>query len=75
MLLKKKEINNLNIYTQKKGYTLIPIKLFWLKSWCKIQIGVVKGKSLRDKRLDKKNDSWKKEKNTIFKRLSLKKIN
>ncbi|WP_232512968.1 SsrA-binding protein SmpB [Buchnera aphidicola] len=73
LLLKKKEIYNLSVYSQRKGYTIIPIKLFWSRSWCKIKIGIVKGKSIKDKRLDKKNNSWKIEKSTIFKRISINK--
>ncbi|VFP79174.1 SsrA-binding protein SmpB [Buchnera aphidicola] len=73
LLLKKKEIHDLYIYSKRKGYTIIPIKLFWSRSWCKVKIGIVKGKSIQDKRLDKKNNSWKIEQSTIFKRISINK--
>ncbi len=63
----------LEIFCNKKRYTIIPIKLFWLRSWCKIILGIAKGKSKRDKRLDKKNNSWKIEKSKIIRRISLNK--
>uniref|UniRef100_A0A451DFC0 SsrA-binding protein n=1 Tax=Buchnera aphidicola (Cinara pseudotsugae) TaxID=2518978 RepID=A0A451DFC0_9GAMM len=75
LLLHKKEIELIINYIQKKSYTVVPIQLFWHKSWCKIKIGIAKGKSHRDKRLEKKNNSWKIEQSTIFKRISLKKKN
>ncbi|WP_232036838.1 SsrA-binding protein SmpB [Buchnera aphidicola] len=73
LLLTKKEIEIINLYNKKKGYTIIPLKLFWNKSWCKIKIGIATGKSNQDKRLDKKNRSWKIEQSTIYKRISLNK--
>ncbi|VFP85844.1 SsrA-binding protein [Buchnera aphidicola (Cinara pseudotaxifoliae)] len=73
LLLHKKEIGAVLNYIQKKGYTVVPLKLFWRKSWCKIKIGIAKGKSKRDKRLDEKNNSWKIDQSTIFKRISLNK--
>ncbi|WP_419177183.1 SsrA-binding protein SmpB [Buchnera aphidicola] len=72
LLLKKKEIFFLKMYSIKKGYTIVPIKLFWIKSWCKIKIALVKGKSKMDKRQDKRNNSWKIERDTIFKRILIK---
>ncbi|WP_232036995.1 SsrA-binding protein SmpB [Buchnera aphidicola] len=73
LLLTKKEIEIINLYNKQKGYTIIPLKLFWKKSWCKIKIGIAKGKTLLDKRLDKKKHSWKIEQSTIYKRISLNK--
>ncbi|WP_269472304.1 SsrA-binding protein SmpB [Buchnera aphidicola] len=71
LLLTKKEIEIIMLYNTKKGYTIIPLKIFWNKSWCKIQIGIAKGKSTHDKRLDKKNRAWKIEQSAIYKRISL----
>ncbi|VFP84925.1 SsrA-binding protein [Buchnera aphidicola (Cinara splendens)] len=75
LLLHKKEIEVIINYVQKKSYTVVPIQLFWHKSWCKVKIGIAKGKSKRDKRLEKKNNSWKIEQSTIFKRIFLNKKN
>ncbi|WP_075431870.1 SsrA-binding protein SmpB [Buchnera aphidicola] len=69
LLLKKKEIRILSEYYNIKGYTLIPIQLFWIKSWCKIMIGIARGKNNRDKRIDIKNRLWNREKKTVLKRV------
>ena len=69
LLLKKKEIIILSEYYNIKGYTLIPIQLFWKKSWCKLMIGIARGKNNRDKRMAIKNRLWNREKKTVFKRV------
>ncbi len=50
LLLTKKEINYLVGKTKEKGLTLIPIKVYTLKSNIKLEFGVAKGKKERDKR-------------------------
>lgn len=67
-MLHKKEINILSNFFLQKKYTLIPIKLFWKNSWCKIVIGIAYGKNVKDKRVDEKNRLWKIEKNRILKK-------
>ncbi len=50
LLLSKKEIRELDKYVQQKGYTLIPLKLYFSHGYAKIQLGVAKGKKSYDKR-------------------------
>ena len=50
LLLHKKEIKKLQELIQKKGLTLIPLKLYFKNQWIKIKIGVCVGKKLYDKR-------------------------
>lgn len=52
LLLHKKEINKLIGLTKQKGYSLIPISLYWKGSYVKIDLGIGKGKKLYDKRQD-----------------------
>ena len=40
----------------------------WKKSWCKLELGLAKGKNLQDKRMDSKKKSWEKEKLKIIKK-------
>jgi SsrA-binding protein len=49
-LLKAGEIARLYGKTRVKGLTLIPLKLYWLGDWAKIEIGLAEGKQLHDKR-------------------------
>ena len=50
LLLSKKEIRELNKYIQQKGYTLIPLKMYFKRGFVKILIGVARGKKKFDKR-------------------------
>lgn len=58
LLLNKKEINKLIGLTKQKGYSLVPISLYFKGSLVKLELGIGKGKKLYDKREDlKKKDA------------------
>lgn len=50
LLVNRKEIEKLKKLTTEKGYTLIPLKLYFKGAWAKCLIGVGKGKTHEDKR-------------------------
>ena len=52
LLLNKKEINKLTGLVQQKGYSLVPISLYFKGSTVKLDLGIGKGKKLYDKRQD-----------------------
>ncbi len=52
LLLNKQEINKLIILTKQKGYSLIPISLYFKGNFVKLELGIGKGKKLYDKRQD-----------------------
>ena len=52
LLLNKREINRLIGLTKQKGYTLIPISLYFKGNFVKVELGIGKGKKLYDKRQD-----------------------
>lgn len=52
LLLHKKEINKLIGLTKQKGYSLIPISIYFSGSLVKVDLGIGKGKKLYDKRQD-----------------------
>ena len=52
LLLHKKEIYKLLGMTKQKGYSLIPISIYFKGSHVKIELGIGKGKKLYDKRQD-----------------------
>ena len=61
LLLNKKEINKLIGLIKQKGYTLVPISLYFKGSYVKLELGIGKGKKLYDKREDiAKKDANKK---------------
>ena len=58
LLLNKREIFRLTGLIKQKGYTLIPISLYFKNNIVKVELGICKGKKLYDKREDlKKKDS------------------
>ena len=52
ILLTKREINKLIGLTKQKGYSLIPLNLYFKGNLVKLELGVGKGKKLYDKRED-----------------------
>lgn len=50
LLLHKDEIRKLQGRITEKGYTLVPIKVYFSKSLVKVEIALAKGKKLYDKR-------------------------
>ena len=51
LLLQKKEIKKIESKLKEKGYTLIPLRIYFNeKALIKIEIGLAKGKKLHDKR-------------------------
>jgi SsrA-binding protein len=51
LLLKKKELKKLENRLKDKGYTVIPLKIYFSENGlAKIKIGLAKGKKLHDKR-------------------------
>lgn len=52
LLLHKREILKLEQGIQTKGYTLVPLQVYFKDSRAKVEIGLAKGKKLYDKRQD-----------------------
>lgn len=50
LLLHKNEILKLNDKIRIEGYTLVPLKMYFVKNKVKVLIGIAKGKKLYDKR-------------------------
>jgi SsrA-binding protein len=67
LLLHKKEINRLLGKTQLKGFTLVPLKMYFKNGRVKVEIGLARGKHLYDKREDLKAKSAKREVEKAFK--------
>ena len=52
LLLHKYEINKMIGQMQQKGYTLVPLNVYFKGSLVKVEIGLAKGKKLYDNRQD-----------------------
>ena len=52
LLLNKREINKLYGQIKQKGFSLIPISMYFKRNFVKIELGIGRGKNLYDKRQD-----------------------
>lgn len=68
LLLHKKELQRLIGAVERKGYTIIPLKLYWKGGLAKVLIGIAKGKKLHDKRETEKDRDWQRDRARIMKR-------
>lgn len=50
LLLNRAEINKLRGKVEQKGFTLIPLKVYFKESLVKIELGLCRGKELHDQR-------------------------
>lgn len=68
LLLHKKEINKIKEKVSIKGFTIVPLKLYFKKGYAKIEIGIAKGKHTYDKKEAIKERDIKRETQKIIKR-------
>jgi len=72
LLLNKSEIAKIDKYIKQKGYTIVPLKIYFKRGFAKVLIGLAHGKKQYDKRHDIAKKDAKRElqrtlKNTQFK--------
>ena len=66
LLLHKKEIDRLVGAVERKGYTIVPLSMYWIRGRAKIEIGLAKGKQQQDKRATLKDRDWQRQKQRIL---------
>jgi SsrA-binding protein len=67
LLLHRGELSRLIGHVERKGYTLVPLALYWKKGRAKLEIGLAKGKKMHDKRAAEKDRDWDREKQRVMK--------
>ena len=67
LLLHQYEIRKIAAKIAEKGYTLVPLKVYFKGSLVKVEIGIAKGKKLYDKRQDIAKKDQKREAEREFK--------
>ena len=67
LLLHRNELDRLTGAVERKGYALVPLDLHWEKGRAKLAIGLGKGKKQHDKRADRKDRDWQRQKERILK--------
>jgi len=66
LLLKRLELNRLIGAVDRKGYTIVPVSMYWKKGRAKLEIALAKGKQQHDKRATEKDRDWSREKARIM---------
>lgn len=67
LLLHKYEINKLQGKIKEKGYTLVPLQVYFKEGKVKVEIGLARGKKLYDKRADIAKKDQRREAEKEFK--------
>ena len=66
LLLHRSELNKLIGAVERKGYTLVPLAMYWAHGLAKLKIGLGKGKKAFDKRASEKERDWNREKQRLL---------
>ena len=67
LLMHKYEINKLAGKVAEKGYTLVPLQVYFKEGKAKVEIGLARGKKLYDKRADIAKKDQRREMEKEFK--------
>ncbi|MDW3095124.1 MAG: SsrA-binding protein SmpB [Gammaproteobacteria bacterium] len=67
LLMHRNEIDRLIGAVERKGYTIVPVKLYWKRGRAKVEVGLAKGKQQHDKRNTEKDRDWDRQKSRILK--------
>ncbi len=67
LLLHASEISKLIGGVERKGYTLVPLSLYWKKGRAKLKIALAKGKKQHDKRATIRQREWDREQHRVLK--------
>ena len=68
LLLNRREISHLVGAVERKGYTIVPLELYWQRGKAKLRIGLAKGKQEHDKRATEKDRDWARDKARLLRR-------
>ena len=68
LLLHQSELNGLIGAVERKGYTLVPLELYWKNGRAKLAVGLAKGKKQHDKRAVEKDRDWQRDKARLLRR-------
>lgn len=70
LLMSKKEIRRLQGKVLEKGFTLVPLSIYFRNGWAKVKIALARGKKVFDKREDLKRKQADREAERALRRTS-----
>ncbi|MDJ0929194.1 MAG: SsrA-binding protein SmpB [Gammaproteobacteria bacterium] len=68
LLLHRRELDRLIGAVERKGYTLVPLSLYWQRGRAKLALGLARGKKQHDKRAADKDRDWQRQKQRLLRR-------
>ncbi len=68
LLLNRSELDRLIGAVERRGFTLVPLELYWKQGRAKLQLGLAKGKKQHDKRAAEKDRDWVRDKARLLRR-------
>jgi SsrA-binding protein len=68
LLLHRNELQHLIGAVERRGYTLVPLELYWKHGRAKMRVGLAKGKKQHDKRATEKERDWQRDKARLLRR-------
>ena len=68
LLLNRSELDHLVGAVERRGFTLVPLELYWKQGRAKLQLGLAKGKKQHDKRATEKDRDWVRDKARLLRR-------
>jgi SsrA-binding protein len=66
LLLHRRELDRLIGAVERKGYTLVPLALYWKHGRAKLEIALARGKHKQDKRASEKSRDWDRQKQRLL---------
>jgi len=70
LLLHRREIRKLTTKLQERGYTLVPLSIYFKRGKAKVELGLGKGKTTYDKRRKLRDDDAKRRTDDAIKKFS-----
>ncbi len=70
LLMHRREIDRLTGLVERRGFTLVPLELYWKRGRAKLAVGLARGKRKHDKRAAEKDRDWARDKARILKHKS-----
>ncbi len=67
LLMHREQINRMIGSVERKGFTVVPLAMYWKQGRAKVEIALVKGKQEHDKRAALKDREWQRDKARIMK--------
>jgi SsrA-binding protein len=70
LLLHRQEMRRLTTQLQERGYTLVPLRIYFKRGYAKVELGLAKGRHTYDKRRKLREDDEKRRTDEALKRYS-----